>query len=134
MKRAFLIAAALLVAPLMSVSAALPHIPLPMETPEVSPRVVVGSTEEVCVCCNPSTGYGWYVIDTLPEDAPVSLTVDYVPTDELLCGAPGYTRVRLHGLRPGKISVRLGYLRPHEEGVPPLRTLTLVIDVVPAEE
>lgn len=134
MKRAILIALALLFSPLVSQAEPLPHIPLPMETPVISPRVAVGQTEEVSVCCNPATGYNWFVIDVLPEDAPVELTVDYVPSEELICGSPGYTRVLLRGLHPGKLSVRLGYLRPREKGVPPLHTITLEIDVVPATE
>lgn len=134
MKSAILIALALLFSPLVLQAGPLPHIPLPMETPVISPRVVVGQTEEVSVCCNPATGYSWFVVDELPEDAPVALTVDYVPSDELICGSPGYTRVTLRGQHPGKLSVRLGYLRPREKGVPPLHTITLEIEVVAAAE
>lgn len=96
--------------------------------------VPVGTTREISLPSNGSTGYGWQLVEPLPKDSPVSVTLQPetsapTPDEEPLCGAPGVTVVTLVGLHRGTATVRLQYVRPWEKDRPAARTKRLVVTV-----
>lgn len=96
--------------------------------------VRTGTTVEISLPSNGTTGYSWQLAKPLEQDCPVGVELlpeTAVPTDEEppRCGAPGHTRVVLKGLRPGTATIRLHYMRPWEKNRPAARTRTIVVTV-----
>lgn len=96
--------------------------------------VKAGSTIEISLPSNASTGYGWQLANPLPPESPVSVTIHpetAAPAEGRppLCGAPGTTRVTIRGLRRGTATIRLQYVRPWEKNQPPARTNTLAVTI-----
>ncbi len=90
-----------------------------------------GETLVIELPANPSTGYAWEVADldtALLE--PVGET-EFIQekSDEDLVGAPEIQIIRLKAITSGKTTLRLIYHRSFEQGVEPLETKWLEIEI-----
>ncbi len=81
---------------------------------------------------NPSTGYGWQVVESEPEGI-VSQAgeIEYEPDSDLLC-APGTQILRFQAQREGHSALRLEYRRPWQAEVEPGRTFRLQVEALGA--
>lgn len=71
---------------------------------------------EVSLEANPTTGYGWHVLET----GPLVLIEERHDPESDLVGAGGITTLVFEGEAAGSGALELGYLRPWEEGVAPI--------------
>lgn len=90
-----------------------------------------GETMLVTLVSNPTTGYSWQIIENdkevlEPQGEPV-YKAD--PAAEGLAGAGGTETFTFVAVQPGTVTLTLGYLRPWEEGVPPVQIYTLTVTV-----
>ena len=112
---------------------ALPALCAPAE-PSGVVDVAVGEVRVLELPSNPSTGFQWELV--APQRSAVvavELSFEAPPLppegEELLCGAPGVMRVRLHGLQPGEELLRLQYRRCWETDAPPAEQRVLQVRV-----
>ncbi|MGN0865621.1 MAG: protease inhibitor I42 family protein [Akkermansia sp.] len=112
---------------------ALPALCAPAE-PSGVVDVAVGEVRVLELPSNPSTGFQWELV--APQRSAVlavELSFEAPPLppegEELLCGAPGVMRVRLHGLQPGTELLRLLYRRCWETDAPPAEQRVLQVRV-----
>lgn len=112
---------------------ALPALCAPAE-PSGVVDVAVGEVRVLELPSNPSTGFQWELV--APQRSAVlavELSFEAPPLppegEELLCGAPGVMRVRLHGLQPGEEQLRLLYRRCWETDAPPAEQRVLQVRV-----
>ena len=123
---------------------ALPAVRVPGVTPrrgELSRVDVVYLTARAGAPCsldlssNPSTGYGWALGTSadLPGAAVVENTFlpPASPGNRPLAGRGGVERWTFSLPEPGFFVLRLAYLRPWEQGVPPARLLAVAVTVTP---
>ncbi len=123
---------------------ALPAVRVPGVTPrrgELSRVDVVYLTARAGAPCsldlssNPSTGYGWALVTS--EDLPGAATAENTfmppesPGNRPLAGRGGLERWTFCLSAPGFFVLRLAYLRPWEQGVPPARLLAVAVTVTP---
>ncbi len=84
---------------------------------------------------NPSPGYGWTLVTSadLPGAAVVENTFlpPASPGNRPLAGRGGVERWTFSLPEPGFFVLRLAYLRPWEQGVPPARLLAVAVTVTP---
>lgn len=91
----------------------------------------VGETMRVTLASNPTTGYSWQILTNdpqvlEPQGEPVYRSD---PSAQGLVGAGGTETFTFVARQPGTVKLALGYLRPWEEGVPPVQTYTLTVTV-----
>ncbi len=96
--------------------------------------VKTGEKIEIKLDSNPSTGYGWRVASVSAKSVKQDGTVTYVstplpPGSPPMVGRGGSSLIRFDALSPGKVTVKLEYLRPWEKNTPPARTFTVTLDV-----
>lgn len=79
---------------------------------------------------NPTTGYGWQVVEMDASILAQSGETEYRQTSgtEGLAGAGGVETLRFEALAAGQTTLTLGYMRSWES-VPPLETFTLQVTV-----
>lgn len=91
----------------------------------------VGETMRVTLASNPTTGYSWQILTNDPQV--LELQGDPVyradPSAQGLVGAGGTETFTFVARQAGTVKLALGYLRPWEEGVPPVQTYTLTVTV-----
>jgi len=89
-----------------------------------------GDTLTVSLASNPTTGYGWQVLEI--QDAILIQKGEpefkQATNSEGLVGAGGIETLRFEAVGSGKTSLKLGYMRPWES-VPPTETFEITIDV-----
>lgn len=119
--------------------AALVAVPVLAQDAAVAPTPVnlqVGQKVTVLLDGNPTTGYIWRQTDALPADAPVTVDLRCVATEEggMCCGFPTPTSLTITAVKPGTQVVRVVYARPWEKGKAPLREKSFAVKVAPAAE
>jgi inhibitor of cysteine peptidase len=80
---------------------------------------------------NPTTGYQWELIKPLAEDIVRLVRRTYHPVQTGLVGAGGQEILIFRTVGIGETEIALGYLRPWEKGVPPIRSRTIRLTVSP---
>ena len=95
-------------------------------TVKVSPGQVLAVTLE----SNPSTGYGWYVLEELPAILEQQGEPEFVAEADSgdRVGAGGMTTLRFKTLKAGEAELTLGYRRPWEDKEPE-RTFEITVAV-----
>jgi len=78
-----------------------------------------GDTFVIALDANPSTGYSW--------EADANADVEFVKSKQVqgssnAVGAPGTQQLTFKAVKAGSSTLTLNYLRPFEQGVPPVRT------------
>jgi len=89
--------------------------------------VQVGETLVVALASNPSTGYGWEIVELDP--LVLKLTKEDIKIDSDLVGAGGTQLFFFEALQVGQTSLQLVYRRPWEEGVEPIGTFSMTVQV-----
>jgi inhibitor of cysteine peptidase len=89
-----------------------------------------GQTLAISLESNPTTGYGWQVLEMDAAVLQQSGDAEYKQSSgsEGLVGAGGVETLRFEALAPGQTTLTLGYMRPWES-VQPLETFTLQVTV-----
>jgi len=89
-----------------------------------------GQTLAISLESNPTTGYGWQVLEMEAAVLQQSGEVEYKQSSgsEGLVGAGGVETLRFEALAAGQTTLTLGYMRPWES-VPPVETFTLQVTV-----
>jgi inhibitor of cysteine peptidase len=82
-------------------------------------------TLELRLEANPTTGYQWIVL----EPGVVALTSESYEAEGDLVGAGGVTTFHFTPTTVGRGELRLGYLRPWEEGVEPIDVYTITVEI-----
>jgi inhibitor of cysteine peptidase len=86
-----------------------------------------GQVLVVKLLSNPSTGYGWQVVQpTLGPILRQADVVEFQPHEDLL-GTPGTEILSFEGLSTGEATLTLEYRRPWESGVEPAETFHLQV-------
>ncbi len=80
---------------------------------------------------NPSTGYSWQVVEGDMAVIPLMTDPEYTAdsTDPNIVGGGGTETFHFTAGTAGTTVLQLGYLRPWEEGVDPIETFTVTIEV-----
>ncbi|MGH8445303.1 MAG: protease inhibitor I42 family protein [Solimonas sp.] len=95
-------------------------------------QLSAGQSLEVRLESNPTTGYRWQL--TLPDDAPLRQhgEPEYQAGAyaEGIVGAGGVETWRFDAARAGRVGLRFEYRRPFEQGLPPGKTVEVVVEVV----
>lgn len=90
----------------------------------------VGQQRTIMLHSNASTGFMWQMAEELPADAPVSATLTGVEHDESnCCGFPVPITLVITALKPGKMTLRLIYVRPWEQDKAPARKEIFNVEV-----
>lgn len=91
-------------------------------------RLAVGETATLRLETNPSTGYGWQVVETrnLRVDEPFEIVRDPATPDGMV-GAPETAVIRITPRAKGPASLRLAYVQPWRDA-PAERTLYFVFE------
>ena len=77
---------------------------------------------------NPTTGYTWTVEGVDAAVLRVDGQPEFQAAGEAL-GSPGVVVLRFSPVGPGSTRLRLAYRRPWEDGVPPLHTFEVTVEV-----
>lgn len=86
-----------------------------------------GSTLELTLAGNPTTGYVWQVIAS--DETVLQQVGDYAyKADSNLTGAGGKLTFTFEPVKAGKVALKLGYLRTWENN-PPIRTFEITVKV-----
>ena len=100
----------------------------------VSLRLQVGQSRMTVLEANATTGYIWQLESALPAGSPVQAELSMVSDcEEGCCGLPTPTTVTITGVKPGKVRLRLVYVRPWEKDRTPAREEEFCIEVLPAQ-
>jgi inhibitor of cysteine peptidase len=92
-------------------------------------RVAKGSTLEVALDSNPTTGFDWQLAGAVPSQVTtVGSTLEATATGDSV-GAGGIRVFTYTAATAGTGTLRLEYVRPWEKGVPPAKTFTLTVVV-----
>ena len=91
-----------------------------------------GGELKVALAANPSTGYSWEV-----SGAPDAAVLEQVgepayeasPTETMVVGSGGTTTFVFRAVGAGTTTLELVYLRPWEDGVEPVDTVTIDVTV-----
>lgn len=80
---------------------------------------------------NPSTGYSWQVVEGDMAVIPLMTDPEYTAdsNDPNIVGGGGTETFHFTAGTSGTTVLQLGYLRPWEEGVDPIQTFTVTIEV-----
>jgi predicted secreted protein len=100
-------------------------------------KVEPGQDTTLILPGNITTGYSWYVTNTIDAKVvqPLNLddsnkeSKDYVPASSGMLGVSGKFYFHFHALAKGATTVKLSYKRDFEEGVAPLATVTANFNV-----
>jgi inhibitor of cysteine peptidase len=84
-------------------------------------------TLELRLEANPTTGYQWVVL----ESDVVELSAESHEAESDLVGAGGITTFLFAPTAIGTGPLRLGYLRPWEDGVDPIDEYLVTVEVIP---
>lgn len=92
----------------------------------------VGQTLAVRLESNPTTGYGWHIIEV--DEAILQSQGDPEYTqqetqDQQMVGVGGWEVLRFTALKSGTTTLKLGYSRSFEPDVAPIEEFTLTITV-----
>lgn len=89
-----------------------------------------GDTLQVVLKSNPSTGYQWEIA---AMDTTILKSIDkqYIPdkAPKHTTGSGGKSIFRFTGIKKGESNLRLIYDRPFEEGVAPIKTFKMMVQV-----
>lgn len=98
---------------------------------DVRAELKVGETQVLELEGNPTTGFSWALVEPLPADSPVHVTIAYEAADSPrgLVGRGGVFKVRYTGVAPGTATVVLVYARPWEKGKAPHMKTNLTVTV-----
>ncbi|MBP7053334.1 MAG: protease inhibitor I42 family protein [Phycisphaerae bacterium] len=94
--------------------------------------VALGQVFTVTLESNPSTGYRWEWVDhqdSIVEQMGEARFKPRATGDPPLGGAGGWESFDFKAVHPGQMTLKLVYRRPWEEGVEPLKTLSLQVTV-----
>jgi inhibitor of cysteine peptidase len=88
-----------------------------------------GASVVISLESNPGTGYGWRIGKNdaavlKPIGAPV-----FQRSSHDMPGAPGHQLFKFEARAIGNDTIELGYLRPWEKDVPPLKTFSVMVQV-----
>lgn len=100
----------------------LPAAPVQVQAQTASTPVslLVGQQRTIMLHSSAGTGFIWQIAEELPADAPVSATLTGLEHDESnCCGFPVPITLALTALCPGKVTLRLIYVRPWEKDKAP---------------
>jgi len=81
---------------------------------------------------NPTTGYRWEVVETQESILEQMGEAEFKPSqtgEPPLVGAGGWEIFRFKGISAGQMTLKLGYHRPWEEGVEPIKTFSIQVVV-----
>ena len=81
---------------------------------------------------NPTTGYGWEVVETQESILEQMGEAEFKPSqtgEPPLVGAGGWEIFRFEAISAGQMTLQLVYRRPWEEGVEPVKTFSLQVVV-----
>jgi inhibitor of cysteine peptidase len=94
-------------------------------------RVAAGGAIVIELESNPSTGYSWQLGDGLDEAVVKEVSQSYSPaeTGDDVVGSGGVETWTFSAVGPGTTEIRLEYLRPFEQHVPPVQTFVATVDV-----
>jgi inhibitor of cysteine peptidase len=81
-------------------------------------QTTVNSIFEIRLASNPTTGYQWQV--NFDPNQLELVDREFIPHDEALIGSGGTDKSTFKALKSSEAQIDLYYLRPWEEGVPPL--------------
>ncbi|MFI5052897.1 MAG: protease inhibitor I42 family protein [Acidimicrobiia bacterium] len=103
-----------------------PAVPAPRGiTPGTAATVQQGKDLVIWLPSNPSTGYSWTAAPN-PQLA-------YVTTRQIARtnrpGTPDTQQLTFHAVRLGSTTLKLAYARPFEHGVPPAKTMKMLVRV-----
>lgn len=105
----------------------------PVTQPQTASAAVylqVGQQRTIMLHSNAGTGYVWQLDDELPADAPVSAYLTGQEHDESnCCGFPVPVTLAITALKPGKVTLRLIYVRPWEQDKAPAKQEIFEIEV-----
>ena len=88
-----------------------------------------GQTLVVTLEGNPTTGYSWEVAEPLDEQVLRQAGEPEFKAESDLVGAGGVQVLRFEAVNAGKMTLKLVYHRPWEEGVDPLETYSIQVVV-----
>lgn len=91
--------------------------------------VAAGQTFLIALDSNPTTGYSWSALPGFDAAVVTVVGSSYRGPDRALPGAGGTQIVVLRALAPGTTKLRLGYARPFERGIPPVKRAEFSIRV-----
>lgn len=77
---------------------------------------------------NPTTGYGWEVAEVDKSILRQTAEIEYKPVSDLV-GAPSRATVRFEAVGAGQSLLELVYRRPWEEGVEPIDSFSVQVNV-----
>ena len=135
MAGAVLAGLALLLAAYVDSAAPVPEIPAPPvevqpQTPSTAVSLQVGQQRTIMLHSNAGTGFIWQLAEPLPAGAPVSALLTGVEHDESnCCGFPVPITLSITALKPGKVTLRLIYVRPWEQDRAPAKQEIFNIEV-----
>lgn len=89
-------------------------------------EVAVGERFGIALKANPTTGYVWSAEE---NDQVEFVSSRQVPGATDRVGAPGTQRLTFRAVERGSSTLVLGYARPFEPGVPPVRTAEFIVTV-----
>jgi len=81
---------------------------------------------------NPTTGYRWEVVETQESILEQMGEAEFKPSqtgEPPLIGAGGWEIFRFEAISAGQMTLKLGYQRPWEEGVEPIKTFSIQVVV-----
>jgi inhibitor of cysteine peptidase len=90
-----------------------------------------GTEVFITLASNPSTGYSWQVLEGDMNVIPLMTDPEYTAdsNDPNIVGGGGTETFHFTANAVGTTVLQLGYLRPWEEGVDPIETFTVTIEV-----
>lgn len=94
-------------------------------------EVEVGQEFVIALESSPTTGYRWQFIDPLDEEILELVGSEYKGPEDGRIGAGGEEVLTFKAISQGETRISLGYKRPWERNVPPLKTRTFAVVVRP---
>jgi len=80
---------------------------------------------------SPTTGFRWLFINPLDEEILELVGSEYRRPEDERIGAGGKEVLTFRAVSPGEARISLGYKRPWENNVPPVKTRTFAVVVRP---
>jgi inhibitor of cysteine peptidase len=94
-------------------------------------EVEVGQEFVIALESSPTTGYRWQFIDPLDGEILELMRSEYRGPEDGRIGAGGEEVLTFRAISQGQTRISLGYRRPWERDVPPLKTRTFDVVVRP---
>ena len=94
-------------------------------------EVEVGQEFVIALESSPTTGYRWQFIDPLDGEILELVRSEYRGPDDGRIGAGGEEVLTFRAISQGQTRISLGYKRPWERDVPPLKTQAFDVVVRP---